>query len=202
MPSACKPLAPMLESLPARVRTLAADGAALGPVVSCACRPLFGKVLCVPERSRLPLPRFGFYGSFTCSLQRGSWTRPPALGGLLPTRHGFCSLQMPAPSFDSQTFISSDQGLAKPWQVVFTAGQESHSLDTSTDSMPGECLAGQFLLAAFLFMIWGGLSFSDAQRLDLHSVVCDLAVRGRCWRSKSSPRGHVLGLPASRLSER
>ena len=53
----------------------------------------------------------------------------------------------------------------------------------------------QLLLACFLLMCWGGLPFSDAQRLDLRSVVCcEEAIRGRCWRTKSSPRGMCWGL--------
>ena len=52
----------------------------------------------------------------------------------------------------------------------------------------------QLLLACFLLMCWGGLRFSDAQRLDLRSVVCcEEAIRGRCWRTKSSPRGMCSG---------
>ena len=52
----------------------------------------------------------------------------------------------------------------------------------------------QLLLASFLLMCWGGLRFSDAQRLDLRSVVCsEDSIRGRCWRTKSSPRGMCWG---------
>ena len=48
----------------------------------------------------------------------------------------------------------------------------------------------QFLIAATLFMLRGGLRSSDARRADLRSIICDAdTARGKCWRIKSSPKG-------------
>ena len=75
---------------------------------------------------------------------------------------------------------------ATPLPLQIVRGLEQALLD-STES-------DQFLIAAILFMVWGGLRFSDAQRVDLRSIVCDKhTVRGKCWRTKSSPRGMYWG---------
>ena len=51
-----------------------------------------------------------------------------------------------------------------------------------------------FLMGCFLVMLWSGLRFSDAQRVDLSSLlVADGSLRGWCWRSKSSPSGFAWG---------
>ena len=59
---------------------------------------------------------------------------------------------------------------------------------------PGEIL----LLGAFLWIIWSGLRFADAQRILLKSLVWDKReVRGMCRRSKTMARGHPFGLKCS-----
>ena len=47
-----------------------------------------------------------------------------------------------------------------------------------------------WLLGAILLMVWGGLRWSDVQRLQFSSLVIDdKSIRGWCWRTKSSKHG-------------
>lgn len=53
------------------------------------------------------------------------------------------------------------------------------------------------ILGAFLWIIWSGLRFADAQRVVLRSIVWDGSeVRGMCWRSKTCSQGHPFALKA------
>ena len=49
-------------------------------------------------------------------------------------------------------------------------------------------------LGLCLVAIWGGLSFADAQRMPLSSIVLDRDnIRGSCFRSKTSHKGQPFG---------
>ena len=49
-------------------------------------------------------------------------------------------------------------------------------------------------IGGLLLMCWGGLRWSDIQRLTLDSVLCsDGSLRGQCWRTKSRKGGMVWG---------
>ena len=51
-----------------------------------------------------------------------------------------------------------------------------------------------WLLGAILLMVWGGLRWSDVQRLQFSSLaVDDQSIRGWCWRTKSSKHGMPFG---------
>ena len=52
-----------------------------------------------------------------------------------------------------------------------------------------------WLLGAILLMVWGGLRWSDVQRLPFSSLVIDdKSIRGWCWRTKSSKHGMPFGI--------
>ena len=56
------------------------------------------------------------------------------------------------------------------------------------------------MLGSFLFIIWSGLRFADAQRLNLQSLVLnDEELRGMVWRSKTQSNGHPFGVVSSGL---
>ena len=58
----------------------------------------------------------------------------------------------------------------------------------------GEEAADRFLVGCFLVMLWAGLRFSDAQRIDLSSILrAGGSLRGWCWRSKTCPTGFAWG---------
>ncbi|CAE7470771.1 unnamed protein product [Symbiodinium microadriaticum] len=53
-------------------------------------------------------------------------------------------------------------------------------------------------ILCFLLMLWAGLRWSDAQRLDFESVILDGgSVRGWCWRTKTSATGMPWGAMCS-----
>ena len=55
-------------------------------------------------------------------------------------------------------------------------------------------------LGFFLVLIWGSLRFSDAQRVDLRSLVYDGEnLRGLSWRTKTTHRGQAFGVLAQGL---
>ena len=52
-----------------------------------------------------------------------------------------------------------------------------------------------WLLGAILLMVWGGLRWSDVQRLQFSSLaVDDQSIGGWCWRTKSSKHGMPFGI--------
>ena len=52
-----------------------------------------------------------------------------------------------------------------------------------------------WLLGAIHLMVWGGLTWSDVQRLQFSSLaVDDQSIRGWCWRTKSSKHGMHCGI--------
>ena len=52
-----------------------------------------------------------------------------------------------------------------------------------------------WLLGAILLMVWGGLRWSDVQRLQFSSLVIDdKSIRGWCWCTKSSKHGMPFGI--------
>lgn len=54
------------------------------------------------------------------------------------------------------------------------------------------------MLGSFLFIAWSSLRFSDAQRLNVGSLVLtDTEVRGMVWRSKTRSNGHPFGILSS-----
>ena len=54
------------------------------------------------------------------------------------------------------------------------------------------------MLGGFLFILWSGLRFSDAQRLNVSSLVLtDEELRGMVWRSKTRSNGHPFGIISS-----
>ena len=54
------------------------------------------------------------------------------------------------------------------------------------------------MLGSFLFVVWSGLRFADAQRLNLQSLVLnDEELRGMVWRSKTHSNGHPFGVVSS-----
>ena len=54
------------------------------------------------------------------------------------------------------------------------------------------------MLGSFLFIAWASLRFSDAQRLNVESLVLtDSELRGMVWRSKSRANGHPFGIVSS-----
>ena len=54
------------------------------------------------------------------------------------------------------------------------------------------------MLGSFLFIAWASLRFSDAQRLNVESLVLtDSELRGMVWRSKSRANGHPFGVVSS-----
>ena len=56
------------------------------------------------------------------------------------------------------------------------------------------------MLGSFLFILWSGLRYSDAQRLNVASLVLtDDEIRGMVWRSKTRSNGHPFGLVSSGL---
>ena len=56
------------------------------------------------------------------------------------------------------------------------------------------------MLGAFLLIIWSGLRFADAQRLNVDSLVFNLQeLRGMVWRSKTMAAGHPFGVQAAGL---
>ena len=56
------------------------------------------------------------------------------------------------------------------------------------------------MLGSFLFIVWSGLRFADAQRLNLQSLVLnDEELRGMVWRSKTQSSGHPFGVVSSGL---
>ena len=56
------------------------------------------------------------------------------------------------------------------------------------------------ILGFFLVLIWGSLRFSDAQRVDLRSLVYDGEnLRGLSWRTKTTHRGQAFGVLAQGL---
>ena len=68
-------------------------------------------------------------------------------------------------------------------------------------SVTSEEEVDRFLIACFLTMLWAGLRFSDAQRVDLSSLqLSDGSLKAWCWRSKTSPTGfHGVVLCAAQL---
>ena len=57
------------------------------------------------------------------------------------------------------------------------------------------CGEDRWFLGALLVAVWGGLRWSDLQRVDLASLVLwDNAVCGWCWRTKSSKKGMPFAL--------
>ena len=56
------------------------------------------------------------------------------------------------------------------------------------------------MLGSFLFILWSGLRYSDAQRLNVASLVLtDDELRGMVWRSKTRSNGHPFGIVSSGL---
>ena len=56
------------------------------------------------------------------------------------------------------------------------------------------------MLGSFLLITWSGLRFSDAQRLNVDSLVFNFQeCRGLVWRSKTMSAGHPFGVQASGL---
>ena len=56
------------------------------------------------------------------------------------------------------------------------------------------------MLGSFLFILWSGLRYSDAQRLNVASLVLtDDEIRGMVWRSKTRSNGHPFGIVSSGL---
>ena len=54
------------------------------------------------------------------------------------------------------------------------------------------------MLGGFLFILWSGLRFSDAQRLNVSSLVLtDDELRGMVWRSKTRSNGRPFGIISS-----
>ena len=54
------------------------------------------------------------------------------------------------------------------------------------------------MLGGFLFILWSGLRFSDAQRLNVGSLVLtDDEIRGMVWRSEARSNGHPFGIISS-----
>ena len=54
------------------------------------------------------------------------------------------------------------------------------------------------MLGSFLFLAWSSLRFSDAQRLNVGSLVLtETEVRGMVWRSKTRSNGHPFGILSS-----
>lgn len=52
-----------------------------------------------------------------------------------------------------------------------------------------------WVLGCVLMMVWGGLRWSDAQRLQFSSVIIeDSLIRGWCWRTKTSACGMPFGV--------
>ena len=52
-----------------------------------------------------------------------------------------------------------------------------------------------WLLGCMLLMIWGGLRWSDVQRLQLATLTIDKSsLRARCWRTKTCPSGLTFGV--------
>ena len=64
-----------------------------------------------------------------------------------------------------------------------------------------ECsLQEQILLGGFLCLLWGGLRFADGQRVSLQSLSwCITALRGSCYRTKTSRSGQTLGHTGKRF---
>ena len=59
-------------------------------------------------------------------------------------------------------------------------------------------LADRFLMGCYLVMLWSGLRFSDARRIELSSLqIADCSLRGWCWRSKTCPTGFAWGCQIS-----
>ena len=59
------------------------------------------------------------------------------------------------------------------------------------------------ILGFFLFLIWGSLRFSDAQRINLRSLVYNGEnLRGLSWRTKTTNRGQAFGVIAQGLLSR
>ena len=57
------------------------------------------------------------------------------------------------------------------------------------------CGEDHWFLGSLLVAVWGGLRWSDHQRVDLASLVLwDNAVCGWCWRAKSSKKGMPIAL--------
>ena len=53
----------------------------------------------------------------------------------------------------------------------------------------------QWLIGCILLMVWGGLRWSDVQRLQFSSLLLDEgSLRGWCWRTKASSRGMCFGV--------
>ena len=56
------------------------------------------------------------------------------------------------------------------------------------------------MLGSMLFIVWSGLRFADAQRLNVSSLVLnEEELRGMVWRSKSQSSGHPFGVVSSGL---
>ena len=54
------------------------------------------------------------------------------------------------------------------------------------------------MLGSYLFMAWSSIRFSDAQRLNVESLVLtDQVLRGMVWRSKTRSNGHPFGIVSS-----
>ena len=57
------------------------------------------------------------------------------------------------------------------------------------------CHEDAWLLGSLLLMIWGGLRWSDAQRLQLSTLtINESSLRARCWRTKTCTSGLAFGV--------
>ena len=101
-----------------------------------------------------------------------------------------------SPLVDSflKTKLSKDRREAPPlplWLVFQWERRILQSASTMYEIM---------MLGSFLVIIWAGLRFADAQRLNVDSLVFNFQeLRGLVWRSKTMAAGHPFGVQASGL---
>ena len=90
--------------------------------------------------------------------------------------------------------IPSDRSESVPVPLWCVVQWEKRVL---TSACPGPMV---LILGFFLFLIWGSLRFSDAQRVDLRSLIYDGEnLSGLSWRTKTTHRGQVFGVLAQGL---
>ena len=101
-----------------------------------------------------------------------------------------------SPLVDSflKTKLSKDRREAPPlplWLVFQWERRVLQSAATTYETL---------MLGSFLFIIYAGLRFADAQRLNVDSLVFNYQeLRGLVWRSKTMSAGHPFGVQSSGL---
>ena len=131
------------------------------------------------------------------ALDRGSHRASRAKGVLQSLKFaaaklGLSKLQSSMDGQAVQSWLSSGKWLqtspreAIPLPLFVIANLESALSSASEDA---------WLLGCILLMVWGGLRWSDAQRLQFSSLVIEQdVIRGWCWRTKTSAFGMPFGV--------